>query len=155
MKTYEHYGSSHLVSKKVNAKGYAHKQKPDKGIWGSPVDSKNSWKNWVTEEEFDCDLSKVIKFSLRKEAKILEIHKEEDIEPYLLPDPVMEAFCPNSKYKILNREKLYADYDGIELFLSENPKLRNGFFNYWDVDSICVWNPDVIIRRRNRRRRED
>jgi hypothetical protein len=45
----------------------------------------------------------------------------------------------------LDLEKLYAEFDGMELFISEDfEHLHNGMFNLWDVDSICVWNLALV-----------
>ena len=50
----------------------------------------------------------------------------------------------------LNLEKIYKHFDAMELHLSDD---RNGLrdtnvFYGWDVDSIVVWNPDVIVSER-------
>ena len=50
-------------------------------------------------------------------------------------------------YETLNREKLYRHYDGMMVWMGDNwHELHNNFlFWMWDVDSIVIWNPDVII----------
>ena len=146
-KVYIHYGQTEfdpeLATREVNAIW----SKPDKGLWGSPVDSDWGWKEWCEAEDWSCnDLTKSFKFTLEPKASILEIHKEEDILPYLIQDvhSGIRFGLTNISDK-LNKEKLYSEFDGMELFISENWRMHDGFFNTWDCDSIVVWNPDLIV----------
>ncbi len=112
------------------------------GLWASPKDSKWGWKDWCEQESFRLNtFNKSFTFSLSDDAKILHIHFEDDIYPYL--DNVFPDI--DSIYaKKLNLSKLMAEYDGIELHMSENKSLYSGFFYGWDCDSICIWNYDCI-----------
>lgn len=135
---YIHYG--HLASEfdpgLVAVRFGAICTKPDKGLWASPVDATWGWKAWCDAEQWSCcDMSKSFEFTLSPKAKILHILDKSDINPYIVSYEGFES---------LDREKLYNDFDGIELHLSQNPRLSNSVFQMWDCDSICVWNPDVI-----------
>ena len=151
MKTYIHYGSDtynpELVSK---AQPFVIMSKPDKGLWASPVDAEFGWAEWCELEDFDkSDFEKSFKFTLKPTAKILEIHKEEDIVPYVVFNSDINMFRRSGQLTdcsdMLNKIKLYSQFDGIELHISEDyERLHYGIFNTWDCDSICVWNPDVI-----------
>ena len=149
-KTYIHYGhdASEFDPKLIaNASCCAVLSKPDKGLWASPIDSDWGWKDWCELEEWSCsDMSKSFIFTLTSTAEILEIHREEDILPYLIREQdefLLRRRITNPCEK-LNRELLYKKFDGIELFISENWSMHDGVFCTWDCDSICVWNPEVI-----------
>ncbi len=114
------------------------RSKPSRGLWASPLrEGAYTWKEWCESEEFHTErLNASFKFSIKDTARILEVHSEDDILPYLVKDPYDQA---------LNEEVLFEKFDGIELFISDDyPTLHYGFFNSWDVDSVVVWNPDVI-----------
>lgn len=119
------------------------------GLWASAEKAPYGWKEWCEGEQFHTEsLEKYFKFTLVKSAKILQIHKEKDIIPYLKDyDPDRERFF-NSITDLndeLNLEKLYAEFDGIEVFMSEDySHFHNGMFNLWDVDSICIWNLEKV-----------
>ena len=95
-------------------------------------------------------MSVSFRFTLTDSAKILEVHKEEDILDYVITNQDSLQFRRYTHNltdicDYLDTEKLYSEFDGIELFLSDNYSMHDGIFNSWDCDSIVVWNPDVII----------
>lgn len=48
------------------------------GLWGSPVDSDNSWKSWNDNSEYsECNDSNSFRFKIKDEYKILMIDSEE------------------------------------------------------------------------------
>lgn len=117
------------------------------GLWASPVDAKGGWKDWCEGEEFHLDaLDKHFKFKLKDTARILEVHNIEDIFRYVYEHRFgWELWYNGKSTKVyLDNQALMEDFDGMELYLSENYKLRDQFFSAWDCDSICIWNPDVI-----------
>lgn len=151
MTEYIHYGDDkfdpQLCTKKLI---YHHRAKPDKGIWASPVNAEFGWKEWCESEMHypkGFDWKKSFTFTLTKEANILYIHTEDDILDYIIENPD-DWNLFNTKTTIsdsLNLEKLYKEFDGMELFMFENYiDLHYSIFNSWDCDSIVVWNPDVI-----------
>ena len=147
---YVHYGSDTFNRAQV-ALSASHWNKASigkpNGLWASPVDAKEGWKDWCEGEDFNTErLDKSFKFKLTKGSRILEIHQIEDILFYVISNDLgwrvwigFESMCV-----VLNRDALMTDFDGMELYLSENYKLRDQFFYSWDCDSICIWNPDVI-----------
>lgn len=112
------------------------------GLWASPVDSEYGWKEWCEDEEFYMyKLEKSFKFTLSPEAKILMIKAPEDTYPYTKEHGLLVA------ENALDLNKIYSEYDAMEVDFSDNYiELRyDPIFYSWDVDSICVWNPDIII----------
>lgn len=140
------YDPMRVVQEKKN---HLH-SKPSRGLWASPLrEGAYTWKEWCESEEFHTErLSTSFKFSIKDTAKILEVHSEDDILPYLVKDPNDHGYLRFGKTSMmdsLNEEVLFEKFDGIELFISDDyPTLHYGFFNSWDVDSVVVWNPDVI-----------
>ena len=155
MKQYIHYGASMLDKSRVSEtrKGYILKSKPDKGLWASPVNAEWGWKDWCEAEDFRMDtFSESFRFRIDKKAKILRVRCEEDILPFVIfdTDETINRFrgmlgCKTEISDELDLERLYRMFDGIELFLSNDYSMHNGIFNSWDVDSIVVWNPNVIL----------
>ena len=151
MKEYIHYGHTEFNLDEVQKSVPSIKSKPDKGIWASPVDTDWGWKDWCESEDWSCsDMSVSFRFILTDSAKILEVHKEEDILDYVITNQDSLQFRRYTHNltdicDYLDTEKLYSEFDGIELFLSDNYSMHDGIFNSWDCDSIVVWNPDVII----------
>ena len=156
--TYIHYGHSEYHPEFVDAERPYHitRSKPPVGLWGSREDARYGWIDWCRDQSLDEDeefgfgnFDTHFKFRLTSDANILEIHSEDDILPYTLPDPYYAGLkWPGSKTSTsdhLNFQKLLDEgYDGIELFISDDYSMHNGFFNCWDCDSIVVWNSNVI-----------
>lgn len=155
MPKYIHYGHPKFEPEQVTELTMALKCKPDRGIWASRTDAPFGWKDWCTFENWSTHtLDTSFTFELNSDAKILEIHKESDIVPYIIPADLdfLEEYgepthCGNltNLYDCLNLDLLYDQFDGIELFLSDDFSMHRGIFNTWDCDCIVVWNPDVII----------
>lgn len=146
---YIHYGHDSFDKKYlVETIDYKHMfRRYDKphGLWASPVDSEIGWKDWCECEDFETEsLEKSFVFTL-KPCRVLHIKKPGDVTPYLDKVPSYPGqLCDHYK---LNLSKIYQEYDAMELHLSENWRLRDmEVFYSWDVDSIVVWNPDVIIQ---------
>lgn len=79
-----------------------------------------------------------------KTSKILVVNGLDDVMDYLDIIETEFKYLPDIRLK---REELYRDFDGMMVWMSHNwNELHNNMlFNLWDVDSIVVWNPDVII----------
>ena len=142
--TYKHYGA-----KKFNYELIKHQfsnnfsdpwislWKPY-GLWGCRKDQEFNWYDYCSSQNFrNIKEDDYFYFKLRENTKVLEIHNAKDIIPYTYLNITNR----------LNLNKLVHDYDAIELFLFENyEELHyNDIFYSWDIDSICVWNPQVII----------
>lgn len=143
---YIHYGHDsfdpvYLLSTMNPVYKYRRRDKPH-GLWASPVDCKWGWKDWCESEDYSTGpLDKSFTFEL-KTCRVLHVRKPKDIEPYV--ERVSEGYLFD--HCKLNLAKIYNEYDAMELHLSENWRLRDiEVFYGWDVDSIVVWNPDVVV----------
>ena len=146
---YIHYGSDHfekdkLLSTMNPAYKYRRFDKPH-GLWASPVKSDLGWKNWCENEDYATEkLDESFTFTL-KTCRVLHIRRPGDIEPYLEKVPPYKGQLFD--HWKLNLSKIYKNFDAMELHLSENWRLHDtDIFYSWDVDSIVIWNPDVIVQ---------
>ena len=120
--------------------------KPHGGFWGSPLNSSNGWGKWCDSEDFNLDsLDKHLLFKIKKGANIYIIDTKEDLDRISSnKNMIGGAF----NMKTINFEYLYRNYDGIFVTSNAISELRHvsdgvGLYT-WDVESICVFNPDVI-----------
>lgn len=140
------------------------KPHPITALWASPEDAGYfGWKEWCERECFKTwALDTFFKFRLSDEAKILKIDSEESmrlLQPFIRIHPALSEIEESDIKKIIAEQKrtgfgqmLRLDfekmqnegYDAMEIKISEYPPLY-WFLYGWDVDSICVWNPKVII----------
>ena len=147
---YVHYGANEFIPEKVTEDAkYWRKNSIGKpsGLWASPLNAELNWKDWCEEEDFHTErLDESFKFKLKNGSRILEVHQIEDILLYVVPNNFGFRLWVGSESKLvlLNRDALMSDFDGMELYLSENWLLRDMYFYTWDCDSICIWNSDVI-----------
>ena len=117
--------------------------KPKGGLWASPVNSKDSWKNWCLEENFNC-ISLDQSFEFEIEGNILVIDSYEDL---------LTKVIWFEKY-----DEIYPDFEamlmlGIDaIHLTEEGQCRTRFAKEgyslklygWDCESVLVLNPDCI-----------
>ena len=146
-KKYVHYGNDHFDLDKFKEKidlrlDNYYLNKPPYGLWGSPVNAEFSWRDWCEGEEFHLDsLNSHFIFSVKDAAKILTVKKDKDIWKYLKHYPKM--YSSYLDFNVIMRE-----YDGMELIHADNYwelHTKPGRFNTWDVDSVVIWNPNVIV----------
>lgn len=147
-KRYIHYNSDTFDKERLKRalthdNKYRRGDKPF-GLWASPVNAKYGWKEWCEDEEWRLDrLNESFEFSLSPEAKILTINKLEDAADFLIVD---HAGMYSTQY-YLNLPMIYDRYDAMEVNMSNDYMHLhdNNVFYSWDVDSIVIWNPDVIV----------
>lgn len=139
--TYIHYGSDKFspeITKNLDM--YKWTDKPS-GLWASPEISTWGWKQWCESEEYHTErLQKSFRFTLKPNAKILHINSFREAIPFLIND------TDYGRIYELNLEKIYQKYDGIEVWMSKDWENFHYTlpFSTWDVDSLCVWNTNVI-----------
>lgn len=123
------------------------------GLWASPIDSDNSWKDWCECNDFHVDrLNTYFKFELTEGSKIIFIDSEATLKElyelgYKHPrlNEYKKTICM-SFYDLeyyLDFEKLLADgYDAVEVKINADT-----YFSLygWDCDSIIILNPDCIV----------
>lgn len=146
-KSYIHYGADAFSMEKFeerrqNPHNNRYINKPPYGLWASPIDADLGWKDWCEAEEFHTDrLDKSFTFTLSDNAKILVVTSNDDIKDY-----ISDFDKRVSLFKYLDFDKIMRDYDCMELVhtYGHYDELHGGFFNSWDVDSIVIWNPQII-----------
>lgn len=129
--------------------------KPNAGLWASPVNSDWGWKDWCESEEFyKSDFSKYFVFRLKNNAKILTIRSLKDW------DKVLNKVFKDHHINILENPFFNIDinerdmiwryickkYDAILVIMNDNyGEMHMNFeFNSWDCDSIVVFNSEVV-----------
>jgi hypothetical protein len=142
--TYIHYGHKSFNRDKFQSiENRPYFNKPMGGLWASPVEGANNWKDWCEKEQFrDCSESESFKFKLKDNANVLHLRSCDDLENIeQLKDAITQLMC-NKAYP--NFEHLLQDgIDAIEYHLSNDWDLYWAMYG-WDCDSILVMNPDVI-----------
>lgn len=141
---YIHYGHTKFDMDKFNKieNSKLISSKPDGGFWASRVNAVNGWKKYCLDNEYDIDLDIYYVFSLSKDAKILTINNCEQLKqlPTINSKAAIGIWKEEPKYDF---EKISKDYDALEVFVSEDYKLRYKLFG-WDCDSIVIMNPAII-----------
>lgn len=144
---FEHYGATHFNPEKVQVKTCAH-LKPS-GFWACHEDETKNWENFQQGKIWHTSR---IEFALSESARILEINSLQDILYLQQHYPIewsaaVEIHYPESfyDYKNLPRimidwSKVSQDYDGI----CYNYDALGNAFGPFDMNSISVFNPDVI-----------
>lgn len=135
-----HFGDSHFSREKFNPiENHGHWFKPKGGLWGSPVFTEFSWKQWCIDNNFKLDkLSEYFYFILTSDARVLTVKSSSDLER--LPKiPETENFRGST---FLDFEKLKQDYDALIVLFGGDLDFES--LLSWDCDSILVLNPDVV-----------
>ena len=149
---YRHYGAKTFNPELV--RGPSEKSsciaiKLGNSLWGSPLNGGYSWKDWCEQESYNLSaLGKFFDFTLTPDARIYQIRSVEAWEelnrrfpnklPGLsLPSFLTQQFGPDWK-------RMSKEYDGIEVSITDCNELYYVLYGY-DVDSIAVWNPDVVV----------
>ena len=142
MKQYIHYG--HTVFRKSDfeeIKNLPQFTKPLGGLWASPVDAERGWKDWCERERFgSCEERNSFRFRLRPWAKLLRLTEEniKDI-PIIEDPPLLPGILTRRKpRRRIDFESLARKYDAIEVYIDEL------YIEYWDCDSLLVFNPEAI-----------
>lgn len=146
MSTYVHFGTNQFDKKLFRpVKNSFLQTKPSGGFWGSPVDGKYTWELWNIDNHF-ADVSESapkLYFTLKPSAKILKINNEESFQQfdskYKLPKTDLQLFYPYDWIRVAK------DYDAMEVSISDYNALYMKLYT-WDCDSICVFNPNVVVQ---------
>lgn len=147
-KQYIHYGNDHFdldifKEKAANTRDNSFMNKPPYGFWASPVGIDYwTWRDWCESEDYHTErLDKSFKFTLTKEARVLTVRQRENIFPYLINNNIL-------KRKILDFNTIMTSFDGMELIHGHGRNFTDLHYNEfyaWDVDSIVIWNPYIIV----------
>ena len=156
MEKYIHCGHSYFdiekFEKPVTRRDY-YLNKPYGGLWATPSSSNYTWRDWCIDNDYKADSIGYDRFTfyLSDTARVFHIRSVEDanklptIKPfkYRFTDPLnIKMFSFDWGY---NWEKIVEQYDAVQLHLNENPWDLHFLLYGWDLDSIVVLNPDVIV----------
>ena len=149
---YIHYGNDKFDPERLRVRedrcSYQEKIKPS-GLWACDENAHWGWKEWCEGEGYNVeDLATHFRFKLAPETKLLTINSMREASEYILVDHGSDPSRAALIYDIrLDTERLYKEYDAIYVNLDEDwSAFRDNFIFYtWDVSSLCVWNPDVVI----------
>lgn len=144
------FGSNKFDLDKVTPVDFANRQskiinKVIGGVWASPLHSKYGWAEWCNAEDFRLrTLSQHFLFTLKRNAKIYVIDTFDDLKKISTAKNILGQKCIN--FITLYQQK----YDGIFVTANAVSALRNDMYGYagltsWDVESICIFNSDVIV----------
>jgi hypothetical protein len=119
--------------------------KPEGGLWASPVGSNFGWADFCNRDAFHLKtLNKHFIFKLKSNAKICIIDTIDDLIKHSCFNKYIEQY-------VLDIRNIVKEYDGIYLTYNAATKLRYGDderrirgVDSWDVESICIFNPEVI-----------
>ena len=136
--------------------------RPNGGLWASPINSKYGWKDWCKTKKYDfqkLDESITFKYS----GRTIVIKEKADLNN-LLWYKYIEGMGKGSQVKILEEqmkrlnqsyypcvdfEKLLAnDCDAVFLTLNglvENDNLEKQNLNGWDCESIVILEPSCVM----------
>lgn len=144
-KKYIHYGSDKFDINKFNSIKNRSFIKPEGGLWSSPVNAPNySWYDWCLDNDFYTEqLKKSFIFTIKPTSKIITIDTNDK----------RKAFTNNKDLYYSDRSGVFENinfqhlvelgYDGLEIFIFSE-EVYFSFYG-WDVDSLLVFNPDIII----------
>ena len=126
--------------------------KPDGGLWCSPVGSRDSWRSWCEAEDFPINLEKYTKFTVTPDIRVLEINSLVDLEVAIKRYGLSLGYSPYClEHLVLDWDKIKQEYDGV--FLSESgnrechlPSIPGIWcdLNSWDCESMVLMNLDHI-----------
>lgn len=120
--------------------------KPTGGLWGSPIDSSLDWTSFVNRENFEKQKYGKSSFKFRlNTTKILYINSVNDLDrlPHLNTYENVLGKHLSSSYDELDFEKLAEIYDAMVVYISADYNLYYRLYG-WDVDSVLVFNPNVV-----------
>ena len=145
-KTFIHYGSTTFDTKKFKAiQNRPSFNKPFGGLWASPIDSENGWRQWnETECYAECIEESSFTFQLKPEARVYTIKSRADVYA-MLERYRGKSLIPglaNIGFPIFDFEEMTKDYDAIVFFI--NGETYESLYG-WDCDSILLFNPEAAV----------
>lgn len=142
-KLYIHYGSRNFDKTKFkDVRNIRDWTKPEFGLWGSPVESDNSWKNWCLDNEYgDIDDRNSFCFCMRGR-KVFEIECMEDIQklPRIkLPEKLQKINGVITE--VIDFERAAREYSAIDIIIEDVIKILPGY----DCDSVIVLDDRNLV----------
>lgn len=138
---YRHYGASKYIPEKVQmpSSECMINGKPDNGMWASPlIKGAYLWKDFCIDEKFEIEsLKKHFDFRLSQKARVLVLNNS-TASKYIVEKKIYLI-----KERLLDMELILAEgWDAIYYDANNIGPYR---LEYWDVTSIVIFNPDIVI----------
>jgi hypothetical protein len=144
-----HYGTSYIdLSLIEEIKNKLFSNKPEGGLWCSPIESKNEWKDFLIGEDWRTEtLEKSVIFELKPNSKILKIDSYKDLKKQV--SIFEKKIYPEHSYLrgFLDYEKLTLEYDAIFLTANGQYDTRMAFDTNlygWDCECLLILNKDCL-----------
>lgn len=114
------------------------------GLWACPLESTYGWKQWCEKEDFPL-ANDLFTFKLKDNAKIYVIDNYEDLERIsTLKDRFGMRYINFKELLDNNYDGIYASENAVKsLRYISNSNIQD--LSSWDVESLCVFNPSVVI----------
>lgn len=139
------YDPSRIKPIEVDSKWGRVHNKPHGGLWASPVDSSFSWGDFCNREAFNLkSLNKHFIFKLKPESKICIIDNIDDLVKYSSFDNYLGMHTLYIKKIVSLFDGLYVSDNAVVELRHIDLKLRLNSLDSWDIESICIWNPDIV-----------
>ena len=148
--TYIHYGHGAFDTRLFRPAGNGGNLpiKPRGGLWGSSIESSESWKDWCGCSNFrDCDDAVSFKFAVRDPSKVFFVDSEESFKElagrYGKTNKARFGFGDEAVF--IDFEKMIRDgWDALEISITDYGSLYYLLYG-WDCDSIVVFNRDAVV----------
>ena len=139
--SYKHYGNDNYM---LCSLGALQRNKPSYGLWAAPLNSEYGWKDFrVKFPDKSQQLTTHFMFKLKRNANIYIIDGLEDI--YDLIRPKSKYSDEELKYQLDFTPLIENGYDGVFVTHKAIKELRDDALRNWSVESICIFNKDVIV----------
>jgi hypothetical protein len=127
------------------------------GLWGSPIKSSYSWKNFCEGNDFNTWCLEIENTVCIDSSNCLYIQSKKDLRK-LDPFLIKNKFSTYPKY-VIDWNRIMHKYDGIIIYISNisdmfNLSIDEYGLSCWDVDSVCIWNLDKILYTKQKIRKE-
>lgn len=149
--TYVHYGHEEfdMMEFRSVTNGRYLRIKPNGGLWASPVNAEQSWKEWCECEDFrDCCEDISFRFTMRNPDKIFYIDSEDSFNDFIGRYGKTEEAPYGVRGEaavFIDFEKMLRDgWDALEISLTDYCRLYHLLYG-WDCDSIVVLNRDAVV----------
>lgn len=145
----EHCGSDHLrtIDPVCTEETCVFPKPKGGGLWTSPTDTDNSWRDWCTSENFNMGrLEKSFRLEVSTE-NLLVIDCYEDLEETMIRTHIIERREDGLTY--FKWEELLKKYDGIWLTVKGEAETRYAHpcsLYGWDCETVFLFNDRPIIK---------
>lgn len=118
--------------------------KPNGGLWASPINSTYSWKDWCIENEFG-DLSSNFKFTIT--GNIFKITNQNSFNQLPLVSEEISGYSIIIVSALYNNQLIdfeTATNSGIDAIWLTEDAIRCREVHGWDCESVLILNPNCI-----------